>query len=58
MRKRKPAVSLVDTALLTREEWLEYRKHGIGASDIPVIMELSNYRTVLSLFQAVKRTNP
>lgn len=41
----------VDTDGLTREEWLEYRKHGIGASDLPVLMEASEYKSVLALFE-------
>ena len=44
-------VPFVDRAGLTREEWLEYRKHGFGASDIPVVMEQSEYKSVLALFQ-------
>jgi len=44
-------VPFVDAAHLTREEWLEYRKHAVCASDLPVIMELSGYKSVLRLFQ-------
>jgi len=33
------------------EEWLEFRKSKIGASDIPVIMGLSPYSTPLSLWK-------
>ena len=44
-------VPVVDTAGLTRNEWLEYRKHGFGASDMPVVMEQSEYKSVLALFQ-------
>ena len=43
-------IPFVDTAGLTRDEWLEYRKHGFGASDIPVVMEQSEYKSVLALF--------
>lgn len=48
--KRYRPVPFVDTAGLTREEWLEYRKHGFGASDIAVVMERSEYKSVLALF--------
>ena len=41
----------VDTSGLNRDEWKEYRKHGFGASDMPVVMEQSEYRSVLALFQ-------
>lgn len=44
-------VPFVDTAGLSRSEWLEYRKHGIGASDLPVLMEVSEYKSVLALYQ-------
>ena len=43
-------IPFVDTAGLTRGEWLEYRKHGFGASDIAVVMEQSEYKSVLALF--------
>jgi len=49
--ERYRPVPFVDTAGLTREEWLEYRKHGFGASDMPVVMESSEYKSVLALFQ-------
>ena len=49
--ERYRPVPVVDTAGLTREEWLEYRKHGFGASDMPVVMEQSEYKSVLALFQ-------
>ena len=44
-------VPFVDTAGLTRAEWLEYRKHGVGGSDLPVLMETSEYKSVLALYQ-------
>ena len=49
--ERYRPVPVVDTAGLTREEWLEYRKHGFGASDMPVVMEQSEYKSVLALFR-------
>lgn len=35
---------LVDTADLSREEWLDYRRLGIGGSDAAAIMGLSPLR--------------
>ena len=49
-KERYQPVPFVDTAGLTRGEWLEYRKHGIGASDIPTIFEKTEYNSVLGLF--------
>jgi predicted phage-related endonuclease len=48
--ERYRPVPVVDTAGLNRDEWLEYRKHGFGASDMPVVMEQSKYKSVLALF--------
>lgn len=50
MKQRKNAVPIVDTATLTEDEWKEYRKHGVGASDVPAIMGLSPFKTVIRLF--------
>jgi putative phage-type endonuclease len=36
--------------LSSREEWLEARRNGIGASDAPAILGLSKYRTPFTLF--------
>lgn len=46
--RQQLTLPFVDTAGLTREEWLEYRKHGFGASDIAVVMERSEYKSVLA----------
>ena len=35
---------LVDTADLSREDWLDYRRLGIGGSDAAAIMGLSHFR--------------
>ncbi len=50
MKQSYEPIPFVDASNLTREEWLEYRKHGIGASDIPVIFEMAEYNSVLGLF--------
>lgn len=51
-------VPFVDTAGLSRSEWLEYRKHGIGASDLPVLMEASEYKSILALYQEKRSRKP
>lgn len=35
---------------MTREEWLQWRKKGIGGSDAPVIVNASEHRTPLQLY--------
>ena len=41
---------LVDTADLSREDWLNYRRLGIGGSDAAAIMGLSPYATIRDLY--------
>lgn len=43
-------VSLVDTSTLTNEEWLQWRKKGIGGSDVAAALNLSPYRTMRDLY--------
>lgn len=43
-------VPLVDTASLTNEEWLAWRKKGIGGSDVASALGLSPYRTARELY--------
>lgn len=45
----KPLV-LVDTANLSREEWLSYRRRGIGGSDVASIFGVSPFRTARDLY--------
>lgn len=33
------------------DEWLEWRKNGVGGSDIPIIMEVSPYKTPYELWE-------
>ena len=40
---------LVDTAQLTRLEWLEYRRKGLGGSDAAAVLNLSPFRTARDL---------
>lgn len=41
---------LVDTRNLSRQEWLDYRRRGIGGSDCPVIMGESPFMTLRELY--------
>lgn len=41
---------LVNTSSLTREEWLEYRRRGIGGSDVAAVFGLSPYLTARDLY--------
>jgi putative phage-type endonuclease len=43
-------VALVDTAKLTNDEWLEWRRKGIGGSDVAAVLNLSPYRTARDLY--------
>jgi putative phage-type endonuclease len=46
----KPALKLVKTAGLNREEWLEVRKRGIGSSDAAAAVGLNPYKSQLELW--------
>ena len=41
---------LVKTTDITREEWLEYRRTGLGGSDAAVVMGLTPYRSKIELW--------
>ena len=41
---------LVETEHLSRDEWLEYRRRGIGGSDASAILGISPFRTCRDLF--------
>ena len=41
---------LVDTSNLSNEEWLSYRRRGIGGSDAAVILGISPWRTARDLY--------
>lgn len=43
-------VQLISTADMSREDWLQYRKTGIGASEVGAIMGLSPYKSSIELF--------
>ena len=41
---------LVETAQLTRPEWLEYRRKGLGGSDAAAVLNISPFRTARDLY--------
>lgn len=41
---------IVDTDTLSREDWLSYRKFGIGGSDVAAIMGISPFATIRDLY--------
>jgi len=48
--RRRPALRLVDTKDLSRNEWLEVRKSGIGGSDAAAAIGLNPYMSPLELW--------
>ena len=49
-RPRPPALKLVKTQDLSREDWLDVRKRGIGSSDAAAAVGLNPYRSALALW--------
>lgn len=49
-RKRHQPLVLVETADLPEEEWLTYRRRGIGGSDVAALLGISPWRTARDLF--------
>ncbi len=49
-RARHDPPVLVDTEGLTREEWLGWRRHGIGGSDVAAIIGISPFRTARDIY--------
>ena len=49
-KKRHTPLVLVETADLPEEEWLAYRRRGIGGSDVAAIMGISPFRTARDLY--------
>ena len=45
------------TVGLSHEEWLEFRRKGIGGSDAGAICGLNPYRTAINVFLDKTRTN-
>jgi len=46
----RPALRLVKTKTITRDDWLEVRKHGIGSSDAAAAVGLNPYKSQLTLW--------
>jgi putative phage-type endonuclease len=46
----KPAIRLVDTRTLDRQQWLDVRKGGIGSSDAAAAVGLNPYKSPLELW--------
>lgn len=53
----KPEV-VVETDKLTEEEWLEYRRGGIGGSDVSIIYGVSHFRTCRELYYDKLKIKP
>ena len=49
-QKRLEPLVLVETAELTEEEWLSYRRRGIGGSDVAALLGISPWRTARDLY--------
>lgn len=49
-RKRYSPLVLAETENLPREQWLEYRRQGIGGSDVAAIVGLSPFRTARDVY--------
>ena len=49
-RERRIPEVLVETAGLSKEEWLEYRRQGIGGGDVAALMGISPFRTARDLY--------
>ena len=45
------AIKLVSTEGLSNEDWLAYRRKGIGGSDVSIICGINKYRSPIALFQ-------
>lgn len=46
----KPYIKIADTRKLTHEEWLEYRKSGIGGSDAAAVLGLNPYTSAYAVY--------
>ena len=50
VKERHQPLVLVETAGLSEEEWLAYRRKGIGGSDVAALLGISPWRTARDLF--------
>ena len=49
-RKRHSPLVLTGTESLSRDQWLEYRRLGIGGSDVAALMGISPFRTARDVY--------
>ena len=49
-RERYSPLVLTETESLSREQWLEYRRLGIGGSDVAAIIGISPFRTARDVY--------
>lgn len=49
-RERHTPLVLVETSELSREQWLEYRRRGIGGSDVASLIGISPFSTARDLY--------
>jgi len=54
LAKRKPAVELTSVKDMSREDWLDWRRKGIGGSDVAAIMGCSPWGTARDLYYKKK----
>ena len=50
VKERQQPLVLMDTAGWSEEEWLAYRRKGIGGSDVAALLGMSPWRTARDLF--------
>lgn len=44
------ALRLVNTKEITQNDWLEYRRHGIGGSDVSALVGMNRYRSPMTVY--------
>lgn len=54
----KSHLQLIPTKEMSREQWLAYRKEGVGASEVGSILGLSPYKSSIELFYEKISTGP
>jgi predicted phage-related endonuclease len=49
-------IVIVDTTGISEEQWLEYRRTGIGGSDVSAVMGVSPFTTARDLYYGATRS--
>ena len=49
-KKWRNPETVVETTGLSREEWLNYRRQGIGGSDVAAVLGVSPFRTARDVY--------